>query len=42
MERQVMRHKAHRLRGEIEWHTELLAELPTLIDDEKSRKGHHS
>jgi DNA-binding PadR family transcriptional regulator len=39
MERQVMRHKGHRLRSEIAWHEELLANLPAIIDDEKSRKG---
>ncbi len=39
MERQVMRHDGHRIRGEIAWHEELLAALPELIADEKSRKG---
>ena len=42
MERQVMRHNLARLQGEIDWHEELLAALPELIADEKSRKGHAS
>ena len=42
LERQVMTHTLGRLRGEIAWHEELLAELPALISDEKSRKGHSS
>ena len=41
METQVMRHQYHRLSGEIAWHEELIANLPAIIDDEKSRKGHH-
>ena len=39
LERQIMRHDGHRLRGEIAWHEELLAALPELITDEQSRKG---
>jgi DNA-binding PadR family transcriptional regulator len=39
MEQHIMRHKALRLRGEIEWHEQLLAALPEIISDEKSRKG---
>lgn len=35
----VMRHQHHRLAGEIAWHEELIANLPAIIDDEKSRKG---
>ena len=42
MEQHIMRHKAHRLRGEIEWHKELLAALPGIIADEKARKGNPS
>lgn len=42
MEQQIMRHALARLRGEIAWHEELLAALPQLIADEKSRKGHAS
>lgn len=34
----AMRHRSSRLRGEIEWHTELLAALPEIISDETSRK----
>jgi DNA-binding PadR family transcriptional regulator len=36
-ERVVMRHSLARLRGEIEWHNELLAALPEIIRDEKRR-----
>ena len=39
MEKQIMRHPIHRIRGEIAWHQELLEALPELIADEKSRKG---
>jgi DNA-binding PadR family transcriptional regulator len=39
MEQHIMRHKASRLRGEIEWHEQLLVALPEIIKDEKSRKG---
>jgi DNA-binding PadR family transcriptional regulator len=42
MEQQVMRHKAHRLRGEIAWHEQLLAALPEIITDEKARRGNPS
>ena len=38
-EAHVMRHQYHRLAGEIAWHEELIANLPAIIDDEKSRKG---
>lgn len=34
----AMRHQASRWRGEIGWHEELLAALPLIIADEKSRK----
>ncbi|WP_213813942.1 PadR family transcriptional regulator [Glaciihabitans sp. dw_435] len=37
-ERFVMKHKASRLRAEIAWHEELLAELPHIIADESARK----
>jgi len=36
-ERVVMRHSLARMRGEIEWHNELLAALPEIIRDEKER-----
>ena len=39
MEQHIMQHKASRLRGEIEWHEQMLAALPEIINDEKSRKG---
>lgn len=39
-EAHVMRHQYHRLSGEIAWHEELIANLPAIIEDEKSRKGH--
>lgn len=39
-EAHVMRHQYHRLSGEIAWHEELIANLPAILDDEKSRKGH--
>jgi DNA-binding PadR family transcriptional regulator len=42
MEHQVMRHSLARLGAEVAWHEELLAALPGLITDEKSRKGHAS
>ncbi len=38
-ESHVMRHQYHRLAGEIAWHEELLANLPAIIESEKSRKG---
>ncbi|MBX3098218.1 MAG: PadR family transcriptional regulator [Salinibacterium sp.] len=41
-EAHVIRHQYHRLSGEIAWHEELIANLPAIIDDEKSRKGHHT
>lgn len=36
-ERLVMRHKCDRLRAELAWHHDLLAELPTIIADERTR-----
>lgn len=39
-ERHVVRHDIHRLRGEIAWHEELLAALPAILDDERTRKAH--
>jgi DNA-binding PadR family transcriptional regulator len=38
-EQHVTRHDQHRLRGELAWHEELLAALPEIEADEKSRKG---
>ena len=38
-EQHVVRHDRHRLLGEIAWHEELLAALPAILDDERSRKG---
>lgn len=40
IERQIMRHQYHRLSGEIAWHEEFIANLPALVAEEKSRKGH--
>lgn len=37
----AMRHQAARWRGEIAWHENLLAALPEIIADEKSRKESH-
>jgi DNA-binding PadR family transcriptional regulator len=42
MERHIIAHQTFRLRGELAWHESMLDVLPELIDDEKSRKGHHS
>ncbi|MBC7590121.1 MAG: PadR family transcriptional regulator [Salinibacterium sp.] len=39
LESHVMRHQIHRLTGEIAWHEELIAALPAIIEDEKSRRG---
>jgi DNA-binding PadR family transcriptional regulator len=39
MEQHVMRHDAHRLRGEIAWHEELLAALPEIIANDTTRKN---
>ena len=36
----AMRHQASRWRGEIIWHESLIAALPEIIADEKSRKEH--
>ena len=41
-EQHVVRHDRHRLLGEISWHEELLAALPQILDDERSRKGRAS
>ncbi len=38
-ERHVTRHDEYRLRGELAWHEHLLAVLPEIEADEKSRKG---
>ena len=40
MEKNVMRHRVHRLMAEIAWHEELLGALPEIIADEKIRKAH--
>lgn len=37
-ERLMMRHRADRLRAEIAWHQDLLAELPQIIADERARR----
>jgi len=42
MESHVINHQYHRLGGEIAWHEELIANLPAIIEDEKSRKGHQN
>lgn len=39
MEKHVLRHRVHKLSAEIAWHEELLAALPEITADEKSRKG---
>lgn len=39
IEKNVMRHRVHRLMAEIAWHEELLGALPEIVADEKSRKG---
>lgn len=39
LERHVMRHTLHRLDAELAWHDELIAALPEILDDERSRKG---
>jgi DNA-binding PadR family transcriptional regulator len=39
MERHLMNHDIHRLRGELAWHEEMMEALPAIIDDEKSRKA---
>ena len=38
-EKHVTRHDLHRFRAEIAWHEEMLAALPEIIADEKSRKA---
>jgi DNA-binding PadR family transcriptional regulator len=40
-ERKVSRHDWHRLQAEIAFHEELIANLPAILEDETSRKGHH-
>ena len=42
MEKKVIRHRAHKLMAELAWHEELLAALPEIINDEKSRKAQRS
>jgi DNA-binding PadR family transcriptional regulator len=37
-EQLVMRHRADRVRAEIDWHGDLLAALPEIIADERARK----
>jgi DNA-binding PadR family transcriptional regulator len=37
-EKFVMSHKTDRLRAEVDWHTELLKQLPDIITDERARK----
>lgn len=37
-ERIVLRHRVARLNAEITWHDELLAELPTIVADEKRKE----
>lgn len=39
MERRVVRHKAARLRADIQWLTELVADLPDIIPAERSRRS---
>ena len=36
----VMQHKSARIRAELEWLDELLAQLPAILADESTRKGH--
>lgn len=38
MERAVLTHRLARLRAEIDWHQQLVEQLPELLDDEASRK----
>ena len=38
-EQLVYRHDRHRFLAEIAWHEELLAALPEILEDERSRKG---
>lgn len=38
----AMRHQLSRWKSEIDWHQELLTELPSIIADEKSRKEPHA
>ena len=39
MEQHIMRHQFARLRGEIQWHEDLIAALPAIDADERTRKG---
>lgn len=39
MEHHVMRHRHHRLAGEIAWHEEFLAAMPEITHDEHARKS---
>lgn len=36
-EAHALRHREHRLRAEISWHTELMADLPAVVADERAR-----
>jgi DNA-binding PadR family transcriptional regulator len=38
-ERLVMKHRADRLRAEIDWHEELSVALPEIIDDQRERRA---
>ena len=40
-ERTIMGHRAHRIRAEIAWHDDLLADLPNIIADERFRTDAH-
>jgi DNA-binding PadR family transcriptional regulator len=42
MEQHVMAHQEARMSAEIAWHQDLLAALPEITEDEKSRKGQFS
>ncbi len=37
-EQHVMQHQTHRLRAELEWLDSVLADLPAIVDDEKTRE----
>ena len=39
-EKIVMRHKAARLKADVQWHEELYEQLPEIIADESARKDH--
>jgi hypothetical protein len=36
-----MKHRADRLRAEIDWHENLLKDLPAVVADETARTAHH-